>query len=249
VRQPELWKPSKFLREPQSGRYVPNPAYVGRGSRFVCSLFIDEYVRLIRKHASGVLLDCGCGDVPYYDIYRDKVTDTVCIDWEETHHGSDHVDQYVDLNGPLPFSDGTFDTVLLMDVLEHIARPDALIAELARVLRPGGVLLAGTPFLYWLHEQPHDYYRYTEFALRRFCAENGFVVLELEPYGSYPDVVLDLLNKRCVPNESAARVFLAFCRLVTHRSPYRRLRAATRATFPLGYCLAAGKSRTASAAS
>jgi SAM-dependent methyltransferase len=132
-----------------------------------------------------------------------------------------------------------------MDVLEHVARPGALVRELSRVLRPGGTLLSGTPFLYWLHEQPHDYYRYTEFALRRFCAENELVVLELEPYGSYPDVMLDLLNKKLVRNEPFARAFESFCRLATRTRPYRRLRAATRATFPLGYCLAAGKPASA----
>ena len=54
---------------------------------FICSCVIDDYVRIIRTHASGALLDCGCGDVPYYDIYRDQVIETTCIDWESTEHG------------------------------------------------------------------------------------------------------------------------------------------------------------------
>lgn len=241
MRDPERWEATKFIKQPGSDRYVPNPAYVGPGSRFICALLIDDYVRLIRTYASGVLLDCGCGDVPYYDIYRNQVADTICIDWERTLHGTDHLDEYVDLNGPLPFGDGSFDTVLLIDVLEHIAKPDALIAELARVLRPGGALVAGMPFLYGLHEQPHDYYRYTEFALRRFCAEHGLTVVELEPYGGYPDVLLDLLNKKLVRSETAARVYLAFCRRVLKTRLYRRVKASTKASFPLGYCLAARK--------
>jgi SAM-dependent methyltransferase len=241
VREPERWQPTKFLKDPRTDRYVPNPNYVGLGSRFICTVFIDDYVRLIRSHASGALLDCGCGDVPYYDIYSDNVSETICIDWESTFHGTDHIDQYVDLNGPLPFDDGSFDTVLLMDVLEHVAKPDLLVAEISRILRPGGVLLSSTPFFYWLHEQPHDYYRYTEFALRRFCDDNGLSVLELEPYGSYPDVMLDLLNKWLVRGEVASRVFLAFCRALRRTRLYHRLRASTKQSFPLGYCLAARK--------
>ena len=239
MRHPERWKPTKFVKDSPSGRYVPNPHYVGSGSMFICSCVIDDYVRMIRTHAAGALLDCGCGDVPYYDIYRDQVTETTCIDWESTEHGTDHVDRYVDLNGLLPFDDDSFDTVLLMDVLEHIARPDALIAEIARVLRPDGMLLAGMPFFYWVHEAPHDYHRYTEFALRRLCADNDLTVVDLEPYGGYPDVLLDLLNKFFVRNQSIAKVFLALSRIGTQTRLYRRLRAGTERSFPLGYCLAA----------
>jgi SAM-dependent methyltransferase len=241
VREQERWKPSRFLKDVRSGRYVPNPERVGIGSRFICELIIDEYVRLIRAHASGVLLDCGCGDVPYYDVYRDEVTDIVCVDWNRPRGEVDHIDFYADLNGPLPLDDGSFDTVLLTDVLEHISNPNSLVSELSRVLRPRGILLCTTPFFYWLHEEPHDYYRYTEFALRRLCAENDLAVVELEPYGGYPDVMLDLLNKMFVRNEAAVRVYLALCRPSMRSALYRRLRRATKAKFPLGYCLAARK--------
>jgi SAM-dependent methyltransferase len=241
VRDQERWQPSKFVKDRRSGRYVPNPKYVGVGSRYVCRLIIDEYVRLIRTHANGVLLDCGCGDVPYYDVYRSKVSDVVCIDWKRPQREIDHVDIYVDLNGRLPFDDATFDTVLLTDVLEHIIRPTSLMGELSRVLRPAGVLVCTTPFLYFLHEEPHDYYRYTEFALRALCNENNLAVIELEPYGGYPDVLLDLLNKKLVAGETAARAYLAVCRLVTRSGVYRRVKERSKSSFPLGYCLAAQK--------
>ncbi len=45
----------------------------------------------------------------------------------------------------LPFADGSFDGVSCMHVLEHVAAPDALLAEVHRVLRPGGHLLAAVP--------------------------------------------------------------------------------------------------------
>jgi SAM-dependent methyltransferase len=214
---------------------------VNPASRFICSLVIGPYARLIRTYARGVLLDCGCGQAPYYGIYRSHVTEVVCIDWEQSEHTSRHVDQFVDLNGPLPLASESFDTVLLMDVLEHIAEPGGLVAELARLLRPGGVLLAGVPFFYWLHEEPHDYFRYTEFALRRMAADAGLHVLQLEPYGGYPDVVLDLLNKAAARSELTTRIFLAGAQLMAGTRPYRRLRQRTGRTFPLGYCFAGEK--------
>ena len=47
----------------------------------------------------------------------------------------------------LPFADASFDVVVIVDLLEHVADDAALIAEIRRVLRPGGVLVANVPHL------------------------------------------------------------------------------------------------------
>ena len=65
----------------------------------------------------------------------------------------------------------------------------------ARLLKPDGKLILGVPFLYWLHEEPHDYYRYTEFALDRFCQLSGLRLVELTPYGGLPEVFIDMSSK------------------------------------------------------
>ena len=57
--------------------------------------------------------------------------------------------------GTLPFRDGAFDTVLSVQVLEHTARPGALVAEMSRVLARDGLLILTAPFQFRLHEQPH----------------------------------------------------------------------------------------------
>jgi SAM-dependent methyltransferase len=64
------------------------------------------------------------------------------------------------------FADASFDAVFLLEVLEHVATPDLAISEIYRVLAPGGVLVLSTPFLFEIHEAPHDYFRFTEHGLR-----------------------------------------------------------------------------------
>jgi len=241
MKHPEEWKPSKLIWHQQRRRYEANPAYVRLGSLFAVDQMAGPYERIIRAHAGGRLLDCGCGDVPYYGFYRERITEAVCVDWGETAHGRAHIDQLVDLNQPLPFEEERFDTVLLADVLEHIAEPAQLVREIARVLVPQGKVIILVPFLYRVHEQPHDYFRYTEFALRHLCTAAGLETLEVEPYGGYPDVVLDLVNKGLAFSTPLCRVFLAAARWFSGTGLHARWRARTQHTFPMGYCLAAQK--------
>jgi SAM-dependent methyltransferase len=66
--------------------------------------------------------------------------------------------------GPLGFRDASFDTVLVLDVLEHLRRPFRAVEEIIRVLKPGGTLYLTVPFCYPRHGV--EYYRFTELALR-----------------------------------------------------------------------------------
>jgi SAM-dependent methyltransferase len=237
MRDENGWRPTRIVEDRRLGGYTADPAHLPLGSRFVADIGVPAYTRVISEYAHGALLDCGCGDVPYFEVYRGRVSEVVCVDRKQGRH----VDQRIDLTDPLPFPDERFDTVLLADVLTAIPTPDALVAELARILRPRGVLLVSTPFLYSIFDPPHDYYRYTEFALRRFCEANGLDVVQLEPYGGYPDVLLDLLNKRLVVGERSARIFVSVARLARRTRLYERLRLRTRMGFPLGYVLVAKK--------
>jgi SAM-dependent methyltransferase len=88
------------------------------------------------------------------------------------------------------FADQSFDAVFLMEVLEHVPTPDLAISEIHRVLTPGGQLVLSTPFLFEIHEGPHDFYRFTEHGLRhllrgfdacRIVRRNGYLKSTLVP--------------------------------------------------------------------
>jgi SAM-dependent methyltransferase len=187
----------------------------------------------------------GCGHVPLYETYCGLVRENVCIDWASTLHVNPYLDVTVDLNTRLPFCDGAFDTILLTDVLEHIAEPMQLMYEISRLLHPNGKLIVGVPFLYWLHEEPHDYYRYTQHTLRRFCQISGLTILELKPYGGLPEVFIDLTSKGI---ELLPRL-LAMCLRRVHNPvsmlsgtvACRKISEWSKDAFPLGYILVAQK--------
>lgn len=235
------WKPSKFVPHGDGYRASRDPKQVRISSRLVADIQARVYPDVIRRYARGQLLDLGCGAVPLFDSYRERVTEVTCLDWSQGGHSQRHVDIVHDLNEPLPFQDARFDTLLTTDVLEHIKHPEQLWDEMVRVLRPAGKLILAVPFLYWIHEHPHDYHRFTEFKLRDFCARRKLRVVELQVYGGMPEVFADLVAKalRGVPWACSAFVGAASlaCRL-------RRARDADRSApelFPLGYVLVAQK--------
>lgn len=81
----------------------------------------------------------------------------------------------------LPVSGGVIDAVVLLEVLEHLRHPREALEEIARVLRPGGRLLLTVPFLYPIHDAPHDYQRYTVHGLEREIEAAGLRVEKIAP--------------------------------------------------------------------
>ena len=156
-------------------------------------------LRDVAPQARGRLLDVGCGNKPYESFFRPYVTEYLGIEHEATFAataaGAQGTRPDLTYDGDrLPFADQTFDTVLSVQVLEHTPRPRALVAEMARVLKSGGLLILLAPFQFRLHEEPHDYYRYSSHGLRHLCEEAGLQVVEIRPQGSLWSVIGHKLN-------------------------------------------------------
>lgn len=245
MRNQAFWKPSKFVY--RRGHLIGSrdAREVSIGSRLSADLIATFYDRELPRHARGKLLDLGCGKVPLYAAYKDVISECVCVDWASTGHKNEYLDQECDLTLPLPFADGHFDTIVLSDVLEHIPTPEALCREIARVLAPSGKLIMNVPFYYWLHEEPHDYYRYTEHALRRFIELAGLKLVILETTGGSPELLADVLAKHLARAPLVGKTLAAFVQWAMLRFVNTRLgRKASRSTsrkFPFGYFLIAEK--------
>lgn len=242
MKNEQAWKPTKFGTA--GGRLSVGPAASG-ASWLVTQLVAKAYERHLPGHARGRLVDLGCGKVPLYAAYRAQVSEVTCVDWSGSADSAQHLDVAHDLNQPLPLESDRYDTAILSDVLEHIRRPEALVAEIARILAPGGKLLLNVPFLYWLHEQPHDYFRYSEHALRSFIEQSGLRLLLLEELGGAPEVLADVIGKHLsqvpVIGGAASRLLQRGTWAVASLPPLSRALAASRQRFPMAYFLVAEK--------
>ena len=76
----------------------------------------------------------------------------------------------------LPVKSDSIDHALLLDVLEHLPDPHRSLAELHRVLKPGGSLTIQVPFLYPLHDEPLDFQRWTRHGLYQAAVRHGYNV-------------------------------------------------------------------------
>ncbi|MCK0173778.1 class I SAM-dependent methyltransferase [Mycolicibacterium sp. F2034L] len=248
MKSAHLWQPSKYdyLHGKQPVRGSRDTAELSPSSRLITDRVAQFYARVIPKYSRGDLLDLGCGKAPLYGLYRHYSDSTMCADWENSLHENALLDEFVDLNMPLKLSSAQYDTIILSDVLEHVQDPMLLMREVARMLKPGGFLLMNVPFMYWLHEIPHDYHRFTSFALERMCEVSGLEVKELDAIGGAPEVLSDLLAKQLVQVPAfggfIAAVIQWAANVFTSRSKVGRfLSEKTAATCPLGYALVAAK--------
>jgi SAM-dependent methyltransferase len=154
---------------------------------------LRKAMELAAPHATGRLVDVGCGDKPYEALFAPHVREHVGVEYASTYESGVSARlgkaDIVYSTDRLPFDDGSFDTVLCNQVAEHVPHPLHFLADLARVLRAGGKLILTVPFSYRVHAVPHDFHRFTRFALERYCAELNLHVDRLTPRGLFWSVV------------------------------------------------------------
>ena len=155
---------------------APVYAAAGNSSRAYLHRFLTRAGQEVRP--GQLVLDAGSGRAPYRDLFthaRYETADFLAVKGK-TYTEQDYVCDLADI----PVEDARFDHVLLTQVLEHIPEPRLVLAELHRVLKPGGTLWLTAPLFYAEHEKPYDFYRYTQFGLRHLLEAAGFTVRQVE---------------------------------------------------------------------
>jgi SAM-dependent methyltransferase len=133
----------------------------------------------IAEHAHGRVLDVGCGHMPFRAAALQRAERYEGFDIEARVPGVTHIGDAQAMTG---VADATYDTAFCFEVLEHLPHPERAVREIARVLRPGGTLLLSVPHLSRLHEEPHDYFRFTAHGLRVLLQEAGLEPLSIAPH-------------------------------------------------------------------
>jgi SAM-dependent methyltransferase len=150
---------------------------------------LERAIAAAAPRARGRMLDVGCGDKPYEAAFKPFVAEHVGVDFAPTFEGSENAKRNradkLYSGDVLPFEDSEFDTVLCTQVLEHTPTPERLLAECARVLKSGGILILTAPFSFRVHSEPHDYFRYTKYGLASLLGNRGLAVKTLEPRGGF----------------------------------------------------------------
>ena len=245
MKNTERWFPTKYAWEGKTLKASRDPNRVSISSRLMTDITASFYQRYVPVYATGKLADLGCGNVPFYHVYKDYITENTCVDWPGTLHKNQYLDVECDLNQPLPLESAQFDTIVISEVLEHIADPELTWAEMTRLLKPGGKLILSVPFLYRIHEAPHDYYRYTEFALRRFAEKNKLAIREFHAFGGLPEVLTDIYAKNLLKVPLLGKSLSAFaqwlCWKFVHTGYGKKVSSRTSVAYPLGYFMVVEK--------
>ena len=125
-----------------------------RRARLVRSLFPSE---------RGHLVDFGCGNGAQTLLFADDFDRLTGVDISEnfledfrreivTQHLHGRVEAVATGGGPIPLPDGAADVVTSFTVLEHVPDEQAALAEMRRILRPGGKLIISVPNRWWIFE-------------------------------------------------------------------------------------------------
>lgn len=131
----------------------------------------------------GIVLDVGCAD-RWIKPHLSSEATYIGLDYPPT--GSTLYAAKPDVLADaahLPFTTASIDAIVCLEVLEHTRDHRAALHEFFRALKPKGALVLSIPFMYPIHDAPHDYQRLTEHGLRRDIAAAGFEILALKKNG------------------------------------------------------------------
>jgi SAM-dependent methyltransferase len=150
--------------------------------QWLVALGAEKRLKAVAALIRGKVLDVGSGD-RQLENYLDSHVRYFGIDYppsgqryrKRPHVWGDAIH--------LPFRSSTIDSLVLLDVLEHLPDPGLALNEAARVLKAEGIVVASVPFLYPIHDAPFDFWRITQYQIERLAAGAGLEILRLTERG------------------------------------------------------------------
>ena len=154
---------------------------------------IKSFIIHVSEKMKGDVLDIGCGKKPYEDLIMgiDAVKSYTGVDIEGEYSKKGKPDILWDGN-ILPIESKQYDIVVCFEVIEHVMDISNILKESHRVLRNNGTIIITSPFVWPLHDEPNDYFRYTPFSLEEIMIECNFTNILTCRIGSWKSVIYQL---------------------------------------------------------
>lgn len=155
-------------------------------------VLINKAMAKFAPHIRGKVLDVGAG---IFDRY------SKLFSYDSYTRMDISARDGVDLVGTaekIPVPDCSYDAIICTQVLGDVQDPRLAMKEFFRVLRPSGVVLSSEALFNPLHDQPHDYWRFTPHTFRMLFSEAGFSSVTIEALGGFWSVMAQQVVRYCI---------------------------------------------------
>lgn len=180
-----------------------------------------ELKKQFKRLKPGIVLDVGSWDSPYKKYVPHTKYMTLDVD------NSNNPDICCDIH-KIKWKSNYFDVIIVTEVLEHLYDPQKALNEIYRILKPRGICILSTRFIYPYHPVPEDYYRFTWDSLKYLFRK--FKHVEIHSHGGRIHVLWQVINYR-----KFIEIFLNIF------NPLIALIPSKKSLFPLGFVVYAEK--------
>ncbi len=144
-----------------------------------------QVLKELAPQMHGRIADLGAGASPYYDLFRPHIDDFIAIDYPAAlpRHNGRGLRRAGASAEAVPLADASLDGILCSQVLSQVRRPDRVMSEVARLLKPGGRAIVSVPHASPLHSEPYDLCRFTPGGLAALAADAGLRVESIRVQG------------------------------------------------------------------
>ena len=177
---PEIWPKSRN----------PNPSQPTGWSKLRKGEYKFTSKILSEISPNSVIFDLGAGESHFRDLLS-RFKEVLSVDLFPYQK----IDVVADFTKEVPLRDSSGDIVVISNVLEHIIEPQFFLNECVRVLKSGGTIVGTAPFLLWVHQEPYDYNRFTDFMLKHILEEAGFTDVRVESVVTSLDTLKSLTGR------------------------------------------------------